>query len=208
MNRTQTPKKSRWLYVLAAAYVVSAYTFLFLPGLIGGAVGEIAGFLPLFLAALNLIVVCSVKNKVTRTQLLNCTILIKCSLIPFYLVGGAMILLSLLMTLIPVPFMIFVGPTMAFTMGLWGWIILVGAAPFSIAYLVKAHQEGVHGKFLTIPAGIFQFFFTLDVLSIMILAFKEKRWRKLTITVLVLLLLLAAAGVVSIGVLIGKALLR
>ena len=40
-----------------------------------------------------------------------------------------------------------------------GWLGLLGAAPFSIAYIVRACSEGVQGKVLSVFAGIFQFFF-------------------------------------------------
>ena len=98
---------------------------------------------------------------------------------------------------VPLPFMIMIGPVLAIGLCVLGWMILVGAAPFSIAYLVRARQEGVHGTFSVILAGIFQFFFALDVISMMVLAVKEKKWVKVTMVVILLTILLALLGIVG-----------
>lgn len=59
-----------------------------------------------------------------------------------------------------------------------GWLGLLGAAPFSIAYIVRACSEGVQVKVLSVFAGIFQFFFTLDVIFVIILAMKDRSFVK------------------------------
>jgi hypothetical protein len=95
--------------------------------------------------------------------------------------------------------MVFVGPMVAIVFSILGWIAMVGAAPFSIGYIGMSNKEGTHGKFLSVLAGIFQFFFTVDVLSIMILALKEKRCVKLTITWLIILMLAIVSSIIWIA---------
>ena len=51
--------------------------------------------------------------------------------------------------------------------------------------------------FLSSLAGIFQFFFALDVISMMVLAVKEKKWVKVTMVVILLMILLALLGIVG-----------
>lgn len=84
----------------------------------------------------------------------------------------------LLLMLTPVVIMIFVGPTVAIVLSVIGWLGLLGAAPFSIAYIVRACSEGVQGKVLSVFAGIFQFFFTLDVIFVIVLAVKDRSFVK------------------------------
>ena len=79
--------------------------------------------------------------------------------------------------------MIFVGPMMVITLSVTGWIAMIGAMPISITYIVKSAKEGANGKFISIAAAIAQVFFTFDVISIMILAIKERKCIK-AITVL------------------------
>lgn len=160
-------------------------------------------FLPGLFGIANLVIVIAGKNKITREQLLNCALIIKYSLIPFYIVGGLCIVAALLMSFIPVPFMIFFGPAVAVV----GWFAMLGAAPYSIAYLVRSYKEGVHSKAMVIVAGILQFFFTVDVISMMVLALKEKKCIKTTITILVLLVIGGIVVIAAIAALIAKAVL-
>ena len=53
-------------------------------------------------------------------------------------------------------------------------------------YIVKSAKEGANGKFISIVAAIAQVFFTFDVISIMILAIKEKKCIKATIISIIL----------------------
>lgn len=210
MENENRNRKSSRLYVLGAVYVIAAYTFIFLyAGVDNMKLSEsllplqnilrcFFGLLPFILGILNFIVMFTVGKRFDRNTLLNCAVLIKYSLIPFYMIGGGIILLFLLFSFTPVPFMIFVGPTVALVLYIVGWLILVGSAPFSIVYIAKSSKEGVHGKILSVVSGIFQFFFVFDVISMMILALKEKRWRKLTIAIITLLLVLGI--VCSIGI--------
>ena len=80
--------------------------------------------------------------------------------------------------LVGVVIMVFVGPVIAVLLSVIGWLGLLGAAPFSVAYIVRACKEGVHGKALSVFAAIFQFFFSLDVIFVIILAIKDRVYSK------------------------------
>lgn len=60
----------------------------------------------------------------------------------------------------------------------------------------------MHNKFLTVVASICQFFFTVDVISIMILSVKEKKCLAATFTMLGLLLLaiIILVGLITIAI--------
>lgn len=92
--------------------------------------------IPVIFGLINLVVVLLGKNTIGRTQLLNCTVLIKYTLIPFFIIGGLCIAVALLLTFTPDVIMIFVGPTVAITLSVLGWFALVGSAPYSVALLV------------------------------------------------------------------------
>ena len=183
------------IYILAALYVASIYLFPFLFFGINGSSSETSDLnawpllIPVILGLINLIVVLLGKNTIGRTQLLNCTVLIKYTLIPFFIIGGLCIAVALLLTFTPVVIMIFVGPTVAITLSVLGWFALVGSAPYSIAYIVKSCKQGIHGKVLSVIAGILQFFFAADVISVIVLALKEKKCVKITVALLVILIL-------------------
>lgn len=209
MKNDENYKKTSWPYILSIVYVIVAYTFIFISGYINQldlpenlvSVQNIFAlfflFLPIILCILNYIIVFTMGKKVNHNTLLNSTILVKYGLIPFYILGTIIILIFLLSSFIPVPFMIFVGPYVSLIFSVIGWLILIGSAPFSIAYIIKSYKEGIHGKTLSIITGILQFFFVFDVISIMILTLKEKRWRKLTFIILALLFILFLAVLIG-----------
>ena len=79
------------------------------------------------------------------------------------------------------------------------WLVnIIGIFTIFDCLYKKSYSEKKHGKALSIIATIFQFFFVLDVFSIMFLTLKEKRWKKLTFTVLALLLILFLLGLIGI----------
>lgn len=137
----------------------------------------------------NFYVVIRYKERIGRLRLLHCTILIKYALIPFYFMGGLIIAISILLMFTPIVIMMFAGPMIALILSTIGWFALLGAAPFSIAYLVMSHKEGKHGKLLTVLGSIFQFCFGLDVITIILLSLKEKRCVKLTTGMIIILIL-------------------
>ena len=175
-------KKFPVIYLLAILYVLSAYlgpvALLAMPD--SDAASIITSWLfwlPVILGVVNLIVVLAAKSKMERKQLLVCSMIIKYALIPFYLVGGLLIVLCLLLMVTPIVFMVFVGPMMALILGIYGWVILLGAAPFSVAYIVRSYKGGFHSKALLIISAIMQFLFTMDVIFITVLAVKERKYK-------------------------------
>ena len=207
-------KRQILLYALSIIYVIVTYAFIFISYFVSSLnvpnnlisvqnnMTLFFLFLPIIMCIINYIVIFKIGKKEDSNILLNCSILIKYALIPFFIIGYLLVLMFLLFTFIPVPIMIFVGPSMAIFLSMLGWIILIGSAPFSITYIIKANKEKKHGKVLSIIAIILQFFFALDVLSIMFLTLKEKRWKKLTYTVLALLIILVLLGIIGLNVLI------
>lgn len=181
----ETKKASGAIYIVPVLYVLGMYL---LPVMLGG-FRNIQGpsdtnlsdwllALPIILGLVNLAVVLILGEKISRGQLLICTRIIKYALIPFYFLGGLCIALALLLMFTPVVIMVFVGPTIAVLLSVIGWLGLLGAAPFSVAYIVRACKEGVHGKALSVFAAIFQFFFSLDVIFVIILAIKDRVYSK------------------------------
>lgn len=77
-------------YLIPILYVIVSYTFFLLPGLFDQVVELqiISALLPFLMGVVNLIVVLTVGRKWSRKTLLNCTLIIKYGLIPFYLIGG------------------------------------------------------------------------------------------------------------------------
>ena len=214
MKKNEKCKKANWLYVLSIVYVIVSYIFISISGYINqldlsenlvpikNALAVFFLFLPIILCVINYIVMFTIGKKVSQNILLNCAVLVKYGLIPLYILGTVLILVLLLFSFTPVPFMIFVGPYMALVLSVIGWLILIGSAPFSIAYIMKSYKEGIHGKALSIITGILQFFLVFDVISIMILTLKEKRWKILTFTILALLFTLFLACIIGFVTLI------
>ena len=179
MNRNG--KGCRWIYVMPILYVVSAYLVLAIPFL------KIPTFLPeilfgmlLLFGSMNLVVVLTVGSMATRVQILNCSRIVKYGLIPFFVIGAGLVVLSFLLIFIPVPITIFMAPALAFTLCVVGWFILVLGAPYSMAYIVRAFKERVNSGVLSVFAGIFQFFFVMDVIFVIILACKDRIYRRLS----------------------------
>lgn len=181
----ETKKASGAIYIVPIVYVLGMYLMpvvLWVLGNVKESMDNVnSGWvlaLPIILGLVNLAVVLILGEKISRGQLLICTRIIKYALIPFYIVGGLSIAVALLLMFTPVVIMVFIGPTIALLLSAIGWLGLLGAAPFSVAYIVRAYKEGVHGKALSIFAAIFQFFFTMDVIFVIILAIKDRVYSK------------------------------
>ena len=171
-------------YILPAGYVVVSYTFFLLAGFFDNTM-ELQIFsilLPFIMGIINLIVVLTAGRKWSRKTLLNCTLIIKYGLIPFYLLGGSITVYVTMMALFPLPLMALLGlVTIVFL--IFGYGILLGSAPYAISYLIKSRKDGVHPKWLAILGGICQFFFSFDVLAMMVLTLKERHRVKTTLAI-------------------------
>ena len=191
-------KGVRPIYLLAIAYVIVIYTILVSFIVLDDdeiRIGVL--WLPILAGLLNLILVMVLRKRLSREELLNCAIIVKYCLIPFYMLGGLGVLGVLILSVIPVPFMIFMGLA-AVLMLVYGWIVMICSAPFSIAYIAASYKEGVHNKILLVIAGIMQFFFTVDVLSIKFLVIKENKWVKTSIAVIVLFIVCIVGLIIKI----------
>ena len=167
-------------YLIPTLYVIVSYTFFLLPGLFDHVMELkiLSILLPFIMGVVNLITVLTVGRKWTRKTLLNCTLIIKYGLIPFYLITIGVTVAALF----PLPLMALLGlVTIVFL--IFGYGILLGASPYALAYIIKSCKEGKHSKIVAILSGICQFLFSFDVISIMILTIKEKHLVKTTICV-------------------------
>ncbi|MBS4978749.1 MAG: ABC transporter permease [Clostridiales bacterium] len=171
-------------YILPVVYVVVSYTFFLLAGFFDNTM-ELQIFsilLPFIMGIINLIVVLTAGKKWSRKTLLNCTLIIKYGLIPFYLLGGSITVYVTMMALFPLLLMALFGlVTIVFL--IFGYGILLGSAPYAISYLIKSRKDGVHPKWLAILGGICQFFFSFDVLAMMVLTLKERHRVKTTLAI-------------------------
>ena len=171
-------------YILPVVYVVVSYTFFLLAGFFDNTMELqiLSILLPFIMGIINLIVVLTAGRKWSRKTLLNCTLIIKYGLIPFYLLGGSITVYLTMMAFFPLPLMALFGlVTIVFL--IFGYGILLGSAPYAISYLIKSRKDGVHPKWLAILGGICQFFFSFDVLAMMVLTLKERHRVKTTLAI-------------------------
>lgn len=192
--------KERNITILAVLYTVLVYAapalfyavITFLPDFLKG-LAYIILFLPVALAVINVIYIKKNFNELSRDVLLRGALIVKYVLIPFYIVGGINVALFALMMFTPVVFMVFLSPVIIGVLCFFGWIYLVGGTVFSLAYIIKAKKEKAHGIVLSVIGGIMQFFFAMDVISLMILSIKDKKYIPVTIT----LILVTVIGSIS-----------
>ncbi len=172
-------------YILPVLYVVVSYTFFLLVGFFDNVIKLqiLSILLPFIMGIVNLIVVLTVGRKWSRKTLLNCTLIIKYGLIPFYLIGGSITAYVTLMALFPLPLMALFG-LVSVVFLIFGYGILLGSAPYAIAYLVKSCKDGAHPIWLAVLGGICQCFFSFDVLAMMVLTLKERHRVKTTVAVI------------------------
>ena len=130
-------------YLIPTLYVIVSYTFFLLPGLFDHVMELkiLSILLPFIMGVVNLIIVLTVGRKWTRKTLLNCTLIIKYGLIPFYLIGGSITIGVTVAALFPLPLMALLGlVTIVFL--IFGYGILLGASPYALAYIIKSCKEG------------------------------------------------------------------
>ncbi len=199
----------KWLLnILCFAYVIVAYGgVLFIcvsvrarklsdPALLAGV---IAAMIPtVIISVISLIFIIVFRKKISRERLLSRTLFIKFSLMPIYIIGGILIAISLLLTISPVVVMIFVGPTVAITLAVIGWVLLACSSVYSVPCIIKLFREGesVVSKALCIFSIVAQYCYVLDIVSIIILAFKEKKGKEVKHS------LLAIVAVVILGMVV------
>lgn len=195
MNKINTNK------ILAILYALSIYTSIFALTLenVQEQFGLFIMVLPFVIWIGCLIYNVKYFNSIERRDLFDAVILMKYMLIPMFLVGGSMIGMMLVLSIIPVPFMILVGPMTAALLAGVGWLIMMSGLVFSIPYFLKSKREQAIDSGIIILCLVCQFFFSLDVIAFMILTFKEKRWSKCTIGLICCAILLIVCFIGWIG---------
>lgn len=194
--------KERNITILAVLYTVLVYAapalfyaaVIFLPDFLKG-LAYVILFLPVALAVINVICIKKNFNSLSRDVLLRGALIVKYVLIPFYIVGGINVALFALMMFTPVVFMVFLSPVIIGVLCFFGWIYLVGGTVFSLAYIIKAKKEKAHGTVLSVIGGIMQFFFAMDVISLMILSIKDKKYIPVTITLILVTVIGSSSAV-------------
>lgn len=207
-------KYNKIYYIFPALYVLMIYLIwfgiLFISLVCKEGVDFDFTYVLIILAVLclaNIIVPVIFAHRVDRTVLLNGAMIVKCGLIPFYIMGGGLILLVLMFAFIPIPFMLFLAPGMAFMIGVIGWLILAFSSPYSIAYFVTAAEQKKCQIYVAVIISILQFIFALDVISLFCMSLMERKWVKLITTITVILFIAVAAVIILIGVFIGSIIL-
>lgn len=187
VEEKEQQKGFHFFYLFPIMYVLSLYLSpFFLTIWQKESILSYLSYLPILFAILNIIVSIIFCKSENRIMMLNAAVLVKYSMIPFFVIGGFILLVCLLFTFIPI-FMIFVGPTFAVMGMIMGWLILAFESPYVIAYLYLSQKEKIRPSVLAILHTIFQFFFVIDVVDVMFLALREKKWGKLTIGIIVVL---------------------
>ena len=172
-------------YAMPALYLAACYASIPLMFLLGGGEGGLqpaALLLPIAAGIAGLVLVLTEGRKWPRETLLNCALAIKYGLIPFYLVGWTLTALILLIAVAPAPMLVLPIGAVA---TLYGYAVLLGGAPYAIAYIVRSRKEGALARGLAALCGACQFLFALDVLAVMALALRERHAVKTTVAVAV-----------------------
>lgn len=183
--------KKHYLYILAIIYLTTIYMIPALY-LLSMDTKAFVVLIPMMVTIISAIVVPMIKKDVSKEDLLGATILVKYGMIPFYAVGSLINCLLLLAIVIPLPFMLAMTAVGLILAWMVGWLFMMGSTPFSLTYLSKAKKENSISNSLRITTIICQFFFVADVISIMVLCFKEKKYVKTTVGVIIGSLLLIA----------------
>lgn len=192
---TEYKKGFHPIYLLAILYVIGIYiaSVLCLAGFVLMNLQTAMDFsidlrilaVPFIMGAVNLAAVIYA-NKMDKQYFLNCSVIIKYLLIPFYIIGGISILVLSIISLVTLGYCMLVWPKLAIAFGAFGYTTLIAAAPFSILYIIKAVKDDTHNLFLGVMGILAQFFFCFDVFAVMILATKEKKCLKSTAAVILL----------------------
>ena len=190
-------KQERTCKLLAKFYIIVAYIVPIIPIVTKGAIVSIAFVaVPVCLGIFNGVYLKKNRNFITREVLLQCTIRVKYLLIPMYVVGGLLNTCLIFLTFSPVIIYLFVGPVLVALLSAYGYMIMLGGSAFSFSYIKKSKQDGTHSRIICIATSVLQLVFTFDVLSVAVLAIKEKKYCRSTIAVIVSLIL-GFAGIIA-----------
>ena len=198
-------KESKHITLLAILFLLSVYGapaiavgLTSLVEKVPSVLSHILFGLPVCVAAIGIIYMKQHWANIDRITLLRCSVLIKYLMIPFFVGCVLICLMFLLFLFTPLVFMAFAAPiAILYIMGI-GWLYMVCGSAFSAAYGLKAREEGAHGNVFGVLAIISQFFFVVDVIAIMILTLKEKKYVAASVITILLCILGGIAGVVGL----------
>ncbi len=175
--------------VFLAATYASIFLFLRIVTLTESPITLLTLAIPVALGIYNAIYLKKNQSMISRETLLGCSVLIKYGLIPMYIAGGLLICVLILLMFTPVVIMVFVTPVIVTMLSIYGYVIMLAGSTFSHGYLRKAKEENIYRKWIISVLKVLQFFFTLDVISVGVLALREKKYVKITIGIATVLIL-------------------
>lgn len=198
-------KESKNITLLAILFLLSVYGAPAIAVGLTSLVEKVPSFLshilfgvPVCVAAISIIYAKQHWANIDRITLLRCSVLVKYLMIPFFVGCVLICLMFLLFLFTPLVFMVFAAPVaIIYILGI-GWLYMVCGSSFSVAYGLKAREEGAHGNVFGVLAIISQFFFVVDVIAIMILTLKEKKYVAASVITILLCILGGIAGVVGL----------
>ncbi len=137
-------KKSKWMYFIPVLYLIVSYGLFFLPS------GNSFDFklmvigIPCVMGIINLVIVLTIGRKWPRKVLLNCALLIKYALIPFYLISGCLTGYFIATIFIPLLLIRILLGIVSVTLLIYLYMVLLGAVPYSMAYIIRSYKEGAN----------------------------------------------------------------
>lgn len=202
-------KESRNITLLVILFLISVYGAPAIAVGLSSLVETIPSFLsklifglPVCVTTISIIYIKQHWEVIERTVLLRCVVLVKYLMIPFFTGCVLLCLMFLLLMFTPLVIMIFMAPVaILYILGIGCLYMLCGTA-FSVAYGLKARGEKVHGDVFGVLVIISQFFCVADVIMVMILTLKEKKYIAATIITVILCILGVIAGFAGVVLLL------
>lgn len=147
-------------------------------------------FPPFIFGILNIIISVRYCKPEYYNIMFSSCILVKYCLVPFFIAGGFLVAGSFIIgIMLPIPPMFIIGFAQAAILCIAGWLVLAFGAPYAISYLVLSRKSGRRSKGMAVLHSILQFFFTADVIDIIILSFRDHRCVKTSIIFIILLVI-------------------
>lgn len=179
------------IYLIPIFYALSIYSITF-SVLLGWNVPRILLLIPLLFGVSNYLVA-FLLNKEKNDKIFTSAVIVKYSLIPFFIMGGIVICFCFLLGIIPhLSFLMISNIVFIFT----GYLILVLGSAYQIAHIKNLIENHEISLLFGIVLIILSLVFTFDVISVMMLSLLKNKHRKLTIAVIIVLLALSMAAIV------------
>ena len=172
------------VYLFPILYVLSIYSIVFSVAL-GWKMPKILMYIPLLFGISNFLAA-FLLNKEKNDKNFTSAVIVKYSLIPFYIVGGIAICFFVLLGIVPhLSFLMIANVVLIF----FGYLLMVLGSAYQIAYIKNSIANHEINPLFGIVLIILSFVFTCDVISLMLLSLLKNKHRKLTIAVIIILLI-------------------